>query len=109
MLEQLDNKSLANSRVVAISWREFVDDREYPWKRFIKVIADMNEECFNGRNPFHLACEKGQVGIANTIMRNSDRKLETSFQGHMDYLEGNYARSRAVGGARPKVATVIVE
>ena len=27
-------------------------------------------------------------------------------QGHMDYLEGNYARNRAVGGARPKVATV---
>ena len=29
-----------------------------------------------------------------------------TFQGHMDYLEGNYARSRAVGGARPKIATV---
>ena len=27
-------------------------------------------------------------------------------QGHMDYLEGNYARNRTVGGARPKVATV---
>ena len=48
----------------------------------------------------------GITRCANYNMRNSDRKLETTFQGHMDYLEGNYARSRAVGGARPKVATV---
>ena len=71
MLEQLDNKSLVNSRVVAISWREFVDDREYPWKRFVKVIADMNEECGISQTPFHLACRKGQAGIAETMMRNS--------------------------------------
>ena len=44
MLEQLDDQSLSNCRVVAISWREFIDDREYPWKRIEKTIADMNEE-----------------------------------------------------------------
>ena len=71
MMEQLDNQSLVDSRVVAISWRKFIDDREYPWKRFVKVIADMNEECRIGQTPFHLACKKGQVGIAESIMRNS--------------------------------------
>ena len=71
ILEQLDNKSLVNSRVVAISWREFVGDREYPLKRFKKVIADMNENCRNGQTPFHLACEMGQAGIAEAIMRSS--------------------------------------
>ena len=52
---------------------------------------------------------------------DSDENTLITDQGHMDYLEGNYARNRAargaqvggalgggaqVGGARPKVATV---
>ena len=71
MFKQLDDKSLVNSRVVAISWREFVDDREYPLKRFMKVISELNEECRNGHTPFHLACEKGQTGVAEIIIRSS--------------------------------------
>ena len=73
ILQKIDDKSLVNSREVAISWREFVDDREYPWKRFMKVFAEMNEKCNFGRNPFHLACKNGQAGIAEMIMRNSAR------------------------------------
>ena len=47
---------------------------------------------------------------------DSDENTLITDQGHMDYLEGNYARNRAArgaqvggalgGGARPKVATV---
>ena len=38
IFEILDNESLANLRSTAISWRNFVDDREYPLNRF-KSIA----------------------------------------------------------------------
>ena len=30
ILEILDNKSLTNSRVVGISWQNFIDERQYP-------------------------------------------------------------------------------
>ena len=71
ILEQLDNESLANSRVVAISWREFIDDREYQWKRFMKIIAELIEKSSFGQTALHLACEKGQVEIAEMIVMNS--------------------------------------
>ena len=68
---KLDNKSLINSRVVSDSWHNFIDEREYPWKRFKDVVADLNEKCVYGETPFHLACENGQAGIAEMIMKNS--------------------------------------
>ena len=30
IFKKLDNKSLTNSRVVGISWQNFIDDKEYP-------------------------------------------------------------------------------
>ena len=38
IMEELDCKSLTNARLVAISWKEFIDEREHRWYR--KVILE---------------------------------------------------------------------
>jgi len=73
IFEKLDNKSLVNSRVVRASWCNFIDARDYPWKRFQEVINDLTKKSTNGGTAFHLACGNGQAGIAEKIMRNSSR------------------------------------
>ena len=54
IFEMLDNKSLVNSRVVRGSWCNFIDARDYPWKRFQEVINDLSEEWVFGETVFHL-------------------------------------------------------
>ena len=71
IFKKLDDKSLVNSRVVRGSWCNFIDARDYPWKRFQEVINDLTEKCEYGRNAFHLSCKNGQAGIAEKIMKNS--------------------------------------
>ena len=56
ILEKIDNKSLSNSRVVQRSWRNFIDENDYPWKIRIKdFVADLNEKCRYGETSFHLS------------------------------------------------------
>ena len=64
--------SLANSRVIGISWRNFIDRREYPWIRTKKIISGMKAEPWRKQTTFHIVCENGQKSIAEMIMRNSD-------------------------------------
>ena len=71
ILEELDFESLANSRVVAKSWKEFIDEREHRWYPFKDEIADLKKQCRYRRTPFHLACFNGQACIAEIIMKNS--------------------------------------
>ena len=40
ILEQLNNESLANSRMVAISWREFIDDMKYLLEKRLDEAID---------------------------------------------------------------------
>ena len=60
----------------------------------------------------HSDIVRGLVPVGNNQVRKLqnyefwEKRIGDYLQGHMDYLEGNYARSRAIGGARPKVATV---
>ena len=42
VFQKLDNKGLANSRVVGASWHNFIDARDYPWKRFQEVIKNLS-------------------------------------------------------------------
>merc|ERR1712020_144592 len=73
VFQKLDNESLVNSRVVGASWHNFIDARDYPWKRFQEIINDLTEKCKYGETAFHSACGNGQEGIAGMIMRNSAR------------------------------------
>ena len=72
-MEELDFKSLTNARVVAISWKQFIDAREHRWYPFKNQIADLKKKCRGGQTPFHLACKNGQAGIVEFIIKNSDK------------------------------------
>ena len=71
ILESLDNTSLTNSRVVNISWQNFIDQKKYPESRFMDVIAHLKETCNYGDTVFHLACREGYARIAEMIMEKS--------------------------------------
>ena len=75
IMEKLDFKSLTNSRLIAISWKQFIDEREHRWyprfKNFKNVIADLKKKCSSGQTPFHLACDNGQDDMVEIIMKNS--------------------------------------
>ena len=67
--EEIDFQSLENARLVARSWKEFIDVR-YP---FMDEIANLKKKCLGGETPFHLACRNGQAGLAEFFMMYSPR------------------------------------
>ena len=71
IFKKLDNESLTNSRVVGISWHNFIDNREYPWIRIKNIIDDLKQKCRDGETIFHLACREGHAKIAEVIMKKS--------------------------------------
>ena len=71
IFEKLDNKSLTSSRMIGISWQNFIDERGYPWTRFKDVIAELNEKCDADETAFHVACEEGYTRIVEMILENS--------------------------------------
>ena len=95
--EEIDFESIANSRVVARSWKQFIDAREHRLYPFKDEIADLKKKCRNGHNPFHLACRNGQAVLAEIIMKNSaklnidlnakDNIGWTAFHGHAKIAE----------------------
>ena len=59
IMQELDFKSLTNARLVAKSWKEFIDEREHRWYPFKNEIAELKKQCWGGKTPFHLACWNG--------------------------------------------------
>ena len=45
--EELDDGSLLRSRVVARSWLDFVDYKDYPWTRIQNMVADLRKNCID--------------------------------------------------------------
>ena len=57
IFENLDNKSLANCRGISKSWQEFIDNRNLPWKRIMKI-----EKLHRwGNTNLHVAAKTGQT------------------------------------------------
>ena len=81
IFENLDDASLLRSRVVARTWKGFIDYKDYPLTRIQKMVADLRENCkddgslpwLSFKTPLQLACGKGQVNLAKAIMTNSAR------------------------------------
>ena len=71
IMEELDFESLTKSRLVAISWKQFIDEREYRWFPFKDDIADLKNKCRFGETPFYFACENGKEDLAKTLLKNS--------------------------------------
>ena len=48
IFKKIDNVSLSNSRMVMISWKTFIDERQYPWIRFNNFIdgAERRENAY---------------------------------------------------------------
>ena len=107
IFQQLDNKGLAKSREVKKLWQKFIDERNYPWLRIVKIPrilqggytymhraaqygqTDMFEIILNQEDnknpkywfetPFLIACRKGHMNIALMILKKSDElKIEVN-------------------------------
>ena len=103
---KLDNKSLTNSRVVRASWCNFIDARDYPWKRFQEVINDLTERSKYGGTVFHVSCTYGQAGIVEKIMRNSAR-LNIDLNGKENF--GYTAFHHACENGQSKIAEMLIK
>ena len=77
IFEYLDDKSLVKCREVVKSWQEFIDNRNLPWKRIVKI-----EKYFLDGNSFlHVAIQTGQ-----------SKKFKELIQGEKDKNPTNYDR-----------------
>ena len=74
IFEEIDFESLANARLVARSWKQFIDAREQRLYPFKDDIADLKKKCLVDETPFHLACRNGQAGLAEFFMMISARR-----------------------------------
>ena len=62
--EKLDNKSLTKCREVSKLWKDFIDERNYPWIRIVKIPTNPN---MDGNTFLHLSAKTGQIEIFETL------------------------------------------
>ena len=101
ILQKLDNESLVKGRKVARIWQQFIDQKNYPWIRIVRIPAILNEDNtylhlaavhnqidmfevilyseadrnvvnYDGYSPFHIACLLGNVRIAELFLKESE-------------------------------------
>ena len=101
ILQKLDNESLVKGRKVARIWQQFIDQKNYPWVRIVRIPAILNEDNtylhlaavhnqidmfevilyseadrnvvnYDGYSPFHIACLLGNVRIAELFLKESE-------------------------------------
>ena len=51
IFEQLDNKSLSKCREVNKVWKNFIDERNYPWIRIVKIPTVLTKGKFKYEIP----------------------------------------------------------
>ena len=103
--EELDFESLANARLVARSWKQFIDAREHRLYPFKDEIADLKKKCRSDETPFHLASYNGQAGIAEIIMKNS-AKFKIDLNAKANY--GNTAFHLACLNGRTSIVDMLI-
>ena len=56
IFEKLDDGSLLRSRVVARTWKGFIDYKDYQWTRIQNMVADLRNDCMDdGTTPLSFA------------------------------------------------------
>ena len=69
IIHKMDNRGLSKSRVVARTWKEFIDEGNYPWLRIVKIPTIINRY-------LNLAADYGQIDICEMILQTEgDGKL----------------------------------
>ena len=63
ILQKLDNESLVKSRKVARIWQQFIDQKNYPWVRIVRIPAILNED----NTYLHLAAAYNQIDMFEVI------------------------------------------
>ena len=114
IMEELDFKSLTNSRLVAISWKQFTDAREHRWYPFKNQIANLKKKCRYGQTTFYLACRDGQADLAEIIMKNSaklniDLNAKDNGGGTAFHLACTYDHSKIAGMIMKNAAKFNIE
>ena len=79
IIHKMDNRGLSKSRVVARTWKEFIDEGNYPWLRIVKIPTRLK----SGDTYLYLSAEYGQLGMFEWILeiesksslRESDKNL----------------------------------
>ena len=81
IFKELNGKNFFKAMEVTQSWKYFIDNQrvlQIAYKthkaygqKIQAEIADLKNQCWGGRTPFHLACRDGQVELAEIIMKNS--------------------------------------
>ena len=70
IFEQLDTKSLTNCREVAKSWRNFIDNKNFPWLQIINIPSVLK----NGDTILHVAARIGHTEILEVTLENEKIK-----------------------------------
>ena len=70
IFEKLDNKSLTKCREVSKLWKDFIDERNYPWIRIVKIPTIQTG---SGNTFLHLSAKTGQIEMFETLF--SDLEL----------------------------------
>ena len=64
IFEKLDNKSLTKCREVSKLWKDFIDERNYPWIRIVKIPTIQTG---SGNTFLHLSAKTGQIEMFETL------------------------------------------
>ena len=64
IIQIMDDKGLVKCREVSRTLQEFVDYREYPWLRIVKIPTRLK----SGNTYLHLSAEYGQLGVFEWIL-----------------------------------------
>ena len=69
IIQKIDDKGLVKSREVSRRLQEFVDAKEYPWLRIVKIPTRLK----SGNIYLHLAAEYGQFGMFEWILESETK------------------------------------
>ena len=106
IFNELNFESLMNARLVAQSWKLFIDKRAHQWYSFKKKMAELEKDCKYGKTPFHMVCQNGQDDMVEIIMKNS-AKLDIDLNGKDN--TGMTAFHYACRNGHAKIAEMLVK
>ena len=74
IIHKMDNRGLSKSRVVARTWKEFIDEGNYPWLRIVKIptiLENKNKQPKTNKiyEYLYLAADYGQIDMCEMILQ----------------------------------------